>query len=168
MSESQAQAAAAPDPTHGPEDDALGLFTTLARTGLFLDALQRECLGAHGLSFNEFSVMRLLQRAPGRSLTPKALAREIVCTSGAMTKLLDRLQRARRVRRKPDPEDRRGVLVELTRKGDSDAEAAASTYREGRERVLAKLRPRDVVSIGRNLESLLAGFESDHEATRSR
>ena len=35
----------------------------LARTDLFLDALQRECLGEHGLTFSEYSVLRLLQQA---------------------------------------------------------------------------------------------------------
>ncbi len=79
-----------------------------------------------------------------------------------MTKLLDRLQRARRIRRRPDPDDRRGVLVELTRTGDAVADAAAASYREGRERVLERLRPRDVASIGRRLATLLAGFEADY------
>jgi len=165
MSASQARVATTRAGAHESENDSLAVFTTLARTGLFLDALQRECLGAHGISFNEYSVLRLLQRAPDRALSPKSLTREIVCTSGAMTKLLDRLQRARRVRRRPDPADRRGVLVELTRKGDADAEAAAATYREGRERVLAQLRPQDVASIGRGLEKLLTGFEADHEGS---
>ncbi|MCR9095647.1 MAG: MarR family winged helix-turn-helix transcriptional regulator [bacterium] len=150
--------AGAPD----SDDDPLAMFTTLARTGLFLEALQRESLQPHGLSFNEYSVLRLLQRAPERALSPKALSREIVCTSGAMTKLLDRLQRARRVRRRPDPDDRRGVLVELTRTGDTVAEAAAASYREGRERILERLRPRDVASIGRRLTTLLEGFEADY------
>ncbi len=162
MSDSRGRLAALPTVAAGAEDDPLAMFTTLARTGLFLDALQRECLQPHGLSFNEYSVLRLLQRAPGRALSPKALRREIVCTSGAMSKLLDRLQRARRIRRRPDPDDRRGVLIELTRTGDSVADAAAASYRAGRQRVLERLRPGDVQSIGRRLATLLAGFEADY------
>jgi DNA-binding MarR family transcriptional regulator len=162
MSDVRGRIASLPSAATDPDEDPLAMFTTLARTGLFLEALQRECLQPHGLSFNEYSVLRLLQRAPGRALSPKALSREIVCTSGAMTKLLDRLQRARRVRRRPDPDDRRGVLVELTRTGDAVADAAAASYREGRERVLERLRPRDVASIGRRLATLLAGFEADY------
>lgn len=165
MPESRAAAAHARARSPEEAEDPLRLFTTLARTGLFLEALQRECLGQHGLSFNEYSVLRLLQRAEGRRLSPKALAHEIVCTSGAMTKLLDRLQRGRRIRRRPDPSDRRGVLIELTRTGDALAEAASATYRAGRERVLARLRPRDIASIDRRLEALLAGFEADRETT---
>ena len=79
-----------------------------------------------------------------------------------MSKLLDRLQRARRIRRRPDPDDRRGVLIELTRTGDSVADAAAASYRAGRQRVLARLRPGDVQSIGRRLATLLASFEADY------
>lgn len=162
MSDARGRAGSLSSPATDPDDDPLAMFTVLARTGLFLEALQRECLQPHGLSFNEYSVLRLLQRAPGRALSPKALSQEIVCTSGAMTKLLDRLQRARRIRRRPDPDDRRGVLVELTRTGDAVADAAAASYREGRERVLERLRPRDVASIGRRLATLLAGFEADY------
>ena len=164
MPESRGRLRSLPTRAAEPDDDPLAVFTTLARTGLFLEALQRECLEPHGLSFNEYSVLRLLQRAPDRALAPKALANEIVCTSGAMTKLLDRLQRARRIRRRPDPADRRGVLIEITRTGDNVAEAAATSYRTGRERVLEHIRPRDVASIGRRLSTLLDGFEADHAA----
>ena len=162
MSDARGRAGSLSSAATDPDDDPLAMFTVLARTGLFLEALQRECLQPHGLSFNEYSVLRLLQRAPGRALSPKVLSKEIVCTSGAMTKLLDRLQRARRIRRRPDPGDRRGVLIELTRTGDAVADAAAASYREGRERVLERLRPRDVASIGRRLATLLAGFEADY------
>jgi DNA-binding MarR family transcriptional regulator len=43
-----------------------------------------------------------------------ALAEETGLTSGAITAVIDRLERAGYVRRVPDPEDRRRVLVELT------------------------------------------------------
>ena len=96
------------------ESGTLGLFTTLARTALFLQALQRECLADHELAFTEFSVLRLLQTAPREQLPPSVLAEKIVCTTGAMTKIVDRLQRSGLVERAPDPADRRGVLVQIT------------------------------------------------------
>ncbi len=145
------------------ETGPLGLFTTLARTGLFLEALQRDCLGRHGLAFTEYSVLRLLQRAPQRRLAPSLLAEEIVCTTGAMTKLVDRLERSGYVERAPDPVDRRGVLVGITRGGDQIADQAAETYRVGRERVLGHLDDREAERIHDHLGRLLGALETDRK-----
>jgi DNA-binding MarR family transcriptional regulator len=137
------------------------LFTSLARTGLFLQALQRECLANHGLAFTEFSVLRMLQTAPDKRLPPSVLAEKIVCTTGAMTKIVDRLQRSALVERGPDPADRRGVLVQITAKGQRNANDAAATYRAGRERVLARLDKREAEQIHNGLQRLLEALESD-------
>ena len=141
--------------------EGLALFTRLARTSLMLDALQRECLAEHGLAFTEFSVLRLLQRAPDARLPPSFLADRIVCTTGAMTKLVDRLERAGLVERQPDPHDRRGVLVRLLEAGDIRANEAAVTYVAGRRRVLARLGLGEAEHIERALDRLLHAFESD-------
>ena len=143
------------------EPGSLELFTTLARTGLFLQALQRECLAGRGLSFSEFSVLRLLQIAPDTQLPPSLLAEKIVCTTGAMTKIVDRLQRAALVERAPDPADRRGVLVQITSLGQHTANQAAETYQSGRERVLARLDEREAEQIHNSLLRLLEVLEID-------
>ncbi len=140
--------------------DGLELFTTLGRMGLFLQALQRECLGEHGLAFTEYSVLRLLQTAPNHHLPPSVLAEKILCTTGSMTGLVDRLQRTGLVERAPDPTDRRGVLVQITTDGQRTADAAARTYRTGRERVLARLGPREVQQVHKGLWRLLEALET--------
>ena len=150
-----------PETDESEDRDLLGLFTTLARTGLFLEALQRECLSEHGLAFREYSVLRLLQRAPDGGLTPSLLAQRIVCTTGAMTKLVDRLVRNGLVERTPDPEDRRGVLVALTPAGERLATAAADSYRVGRERVLERVDDTTARRIHQSLTTLLGALEAD-------
>jgi DNA-binding MarR family transcriptional regulator len=149
----------------GSGGGAQAVFTTLAGTGLYLDALQAECLGAHGLAFTEYSVLRLLQRAPKRCMAPSVLAEAIVCTTGAMTKLVDRLQRSEFVSREPDPDDRRGVLVRLEPAGHRVANAAAATYLGGRERVLERLTERETKQIQASLRRLLEVLEADRSAT---
>jgi DNA-binding MarR family transcriptional regulator len=147
------------------EPGSLGLFTTLARTGLFLQALQRECLADHGLAFSEYSVLRMLQIAPDKQLPPSVLAEKIVCTTGAMTKIVDRLQRSSLVERAPDPSDRRGVLVQITPLGQRSADDAAATYQAGRERVLARLDEREAEQIHNSLRRLLEVLETDRSKT---
>src|SRR5512142_2007262 len=46
--------------------------------------------------------------------TPSELARYTGLTSGATTAMLDRLERARLVERRPNPSDRRGIWIVLT------------------------------------------------------
>jgi DNA-binding MarR family transcriptional regulator len=161
MLEATQSTRASTDDDRSRDESPVGLFTTLARTGLFLEALQRECLGHHDLTFTEYSVLRLLQSAPERRLAPSLLADRIVCTTGAMTKLVDRLQRAGLVERAPDPSDRRGVLVEITPDGRRLANAAARTYRAGRQRVLDRLDDREAERVHSSLLRLLEVLETD-------
>ena len=145
-----------------PSDaSALELFATLSRPGLHLDALQRECLSRHRLAFTEYSVLRLLQRAPDQQLAPSILADMIVCTTGAMTKLVDRLQRAQLVERAHDPVDRRRVLVQLTPTGDRVANDASRSYQAGRARVLNLLDEQEAEHIHRSLRRLLEVLETE-------
>ena len=72
---------------------------------LFHEAVGRRL----GLSAVEHKALGLVQR--GGPLTAGALARQTGLTSGAVTGLVDRLERAGYVRRVPDQADRRRVLV---------------------------------------------------------
>jgi DNA-binding MarR family transcriptional regulator len=143
----------------------LALFTTLARTALFLDALQDECLAPFGISFGDYAVLRLLEDPPeGVPLSPTRLAEMVVRTTGGMTKSLDRLERQGLVRRRRDPADGRGVLVSLTPKGRRVAEEASAAYVVGRQRVLDHLDEGEAEEIDLALRRLLAVFEREREA----
>ncbi|SEB74694.1 MarR family transcriptional regulator [Beijerinckia sp. 28-YEA-48] len=56
------------------------------------------------------------------------IARYTGLTRGAMTTALDRIERAGYARRRPDPNDRRGVLMELTEKGREALDAIWGVY----------------------------------------
>ncbi len=93
--------------------------------------MMEETLTERALTWGEWKVLGLLRRS-GDSYrrSPGFLAVHAELSSGAMTNRLDRLEAAGLVRRLPDPDDRRGVLVELTEKGiqaydDSTAAQAA-------------------------------------------
>jgi DNA-binding MarR family transcriptional regulator len=77
-----------------------------------------ETLSEHGLTFPEWQVLCSLRlhRTEQRG-SPSELASELELSSGAMTSRLDRLEQAGYVRRRPDPDDRRGVVIELTPEG---------------------------------------------------
>ena len=141
---------------------ALGLFTRLARTALFLERLQAECLEPHGLSFTDYTVLRVLSGEDAAAgVSPSRLAEAVLISSGGMTKVIDRLARAGLVERSVDPNDRRGVLVSLTAAGHELSATASASYTEGRSRVLARLNRTERAAIDSGLQRLLDAFEAD-------
>ena len=73
----------------------------------------------HGLTYQEWDVLGALRQAgPPFRRSAGSLAKSTELSSGAMTNRLDRLEKSGLVKRLPDPDDRRGVLVELTKAGE--------------------------------------------------
>jgi DNA-binding MarR family transcriptional regulator len=62
-------------------------------------------------------------------------------TTGGMTKRLDRLEALGLVRRKPDPNDRRGRLIALTDEGRALMDRAVEAHLGNEERLLEGLPP---------------------------
>src|SRR5262245_10760054 len=96
-----------------------------------LDRLSQAVAEQVDLSSAELLAMDLISGAG--SLSAGELARELRLTTGAITGLVDRLEKAGFARRVPDAEDRRRVLVEATSKerkiGEMYAPLAASLRR---------------------------------------
>jgi len=76
-----------------------------------------ETLSGFDLTWGEWSVLGTLLRKSSNRASPGELARNHELSSGAMTNRLDRLEEAGLVRRIPNPDDRRGIVVELTDEG---------------------------------------------------
>ena len=73
----------------------------------------------------EYDVLSALRRQGSPFQLPAtALARTVSLSSGAMTNRIDKLETKAFVERNPDPGDRRGVNVKLTRKGRSAIDKA--------------------------------------------
>jgi DNA-binding MarR family transcriptional regulator len=136
---------------------ASGLFTRLTRIGLLVDAFQHRCLDEFGLLFIDHSVLRVLElRGEPYRMSPTELAEILLRSSGGMTQILDRLERAGLVARAPDPDDRRKVLVGLTPTG-----LATAVYKRERERLLAGLSAEEVEQLDAALHRLLDILNED-------
>jgi DNA-binding MarR family transcriptional regulator len=96
--------------------------------------------------------------APFR-LTPTDLARQRMMTSGGMTPVIDRLEREGLVKRLPNPADRRGSLVELTRAGRRKVDAAMVRHADAEQRLVEHLDPREREQLAALLRKLLLGVE---------
>jgi DNA-binding MarR family transcriptional regulator len=77
-----------------------------------------ETLSGFDLTWGEWTVLGTLRHEESRQASPGELARKHELSSGAMTNRLDRLEEARLIRRIPNADDRRGIVVELTPEGE--------------------------------------------------
>ena len=137
----------------GVVDRVLGISRRLQR-------LLDETLSAYGLSHGEWKVLSSLRwAAPAYRRSAGDLARIADLSSGAMTNRLDRLEEARLVRRRPDPDDRRGVLVELTDKGRRLWEKAIGTQAEKEALLASALSKRELEQLNGLLRRVLVEFE---------
>ena len=126
----------------------------------------RRVLERHGLDWGGFDVLATLRRsgAPYR-MTPTGLYRELVLTSGAMTNRLDVLERAGLVERQPDPNDRRGTLIQLTKKGKEVLDRAMEAHLQGEADMAAHLSRDEQKCLADLLKKLLIEMESEREGT---
>src|SRR5579859_5449838 len=142
--------------------EPMQVLSRISRLARHLDIARRGAFAEHGLESWEFDVLSALRRqGPPFQLTPGALLRATLVTSGTMTNRIDRLTTAGLVRREPDPRDKRGVLVTLTEQGVARADAALADLL-GRERALLAVLDRgERQHLADLMRILLAPFDAE-------
>jgi DNA-binding MarR family transcriptional regulator len=139
----------------------LHVLSRVSRLARHLDRARGAAFAAHGLEAWEFDVLSALRRqgAPYQ-LSPGALLRATLVTSGTMTNRIDRLAARGLVRRHPDPQDKRGVLVELSTAGLRSVDAAMADLLERERGLLAALPAGQQQELAGLLRVLLAPFDA--------
>jgi DNA-binding MarR family transcriptional regulator len=99
---------------------------TLLRTADVIRQDLERTLEPFGITPQQYNVLRILRGSHPETLPTLEIAERMVERAPGITRLLDRLEAAGQVSRARCPEDRRRVLVSITRKGlatlaDTDA-----------------------------------------------
>ena len=137
--------------------EVLSRVTRLAR---HLDLARRGAFARHGLETWAFDVLSALRRAGAPyQLSPGALLTQTLVTSGTMTNRIDRLAEHGLVRRRPSPDDRRGVLVELTPAGLEQVDGAMADLLASERRLLRGLSDEDRTNLADLLRVLVVPFD---------
>ena len=143
------------------EVEPLQVLSRVTRLARHLDRARRAAFAAHGLETWEFDVLSALRRAgPPYQLSPGALLRATLVTSGTMTNRIDRLAGAGLVSRSRDPMDKRGVLVQLTDQGRQTVDAALSDLLTREREILTSLDAAEQAQLAGSLRVLLAPFDA--------
>jgi DNA-binding MarR family transcriptional regulator len=141
--------------------EPMQVLSRISRLARHLDIARRGAFADHGLESWEFDVLSALRRqGPPFQLTPGALLRATLVTSGTMTNRIDRLAAAGLVRREPDPRDKRGVLVTLTSQGQERVDAALADLLHRERALLAGLDTMDRRQLADLMRILLAPFDA--------
>ena len=142
------------------EVGAYEVTARLARLGQYLARRQEEVFGRFGLNRGEVGVLAALRLAGSPfQLTPGRLGRGLMLSSAGVTSRLDRLERRGLVARHPDPDDRRGVLIELTDRGAELVDAAIAANTASEQQLLVGFDPADLDVLQRLLRTLAVALE---------
>ena len=140
--------------------DPLGLYGRLFRIVHLSDDALVKGLAPYGLQSGWFDLLAALRRAGAPyELNPTRLMHATLLSSSGMTKRLDRMEAAGFVERRPDPHDRRGTLVRLTRRGKRVIDAAVETHVGNEERLLGALTAVERRTLDGLLKNLLVPLE---------
>ena len=134
----------------------VGRITQLQRE---VHLAQRTTFARHGLDAPSFDVLAALRRAGAPyQLTPTALMRTALVTSGAITQRLDRLEERGLITRERSPADGRAVVVTLTDAGRAALDAALPDHLETERRLLEALPSEEREQLAGLLRRLLVGL----------
>jgi len=155
--------------TQRPDLDVspLEVLSRVSRLSKHLERERRAAFAAHGIESWEFDVLTALRRAgEPYEMSPGALLRATLVTSGTMTNRINRLVTAGLVTRHPDPEDRRGVLVRLTQAGMERVDAALADLLRRERELLAGLDQGEQRALADLLRRLLIPLDTSESGAR--
>lgn len=136
------------------------VFSRIARLAKHLEGERRAAFSRSELESWEFDVLAALRRAGSPfQLSPKQLLTQTLVSSGTMTNRIDRLVERGLAIRMTDPDDGRGILVQLTSSGLTRIDAAITRLIDAEARVLARLNRAQRERLGNLLRELAIGFE---------
>ena len=132
----------------------------ISRVALHVARAQEESFGRFGLNRGEVGVLAALRFAgPKQQLSPTSLFKGLMLSSAGITSRLDRLERRGYVKRTRHPNDRRGVIVELTEAGRQVLEQAVAANTASERDLVAGLNAAERRSLAGMLKKLLARLE---------
>ena len=138
-----------------------GVIGRVHRLGMHLTDSILEVYAKHDLGEGEFDVLAALRRAGAPyERVPGELAAHTMVTTGAITKRVDRLERAGLVARRVSEHDSRSRVVALTEAGREVIDRAFTEHMENERRLLDGLTDEQLAQLESLLTTWLARFEA--------
>ena len=140
----------------------MGIIGRVFQLSKVLEQRLDDVFAKHGIGTWAFDVLAALRRSgePYRQ-SPTALFSQLLLSSGAMTNRIDRLENAGLVERVADPNDRRGVLVQLTTTGIELVNSIMPEHLQNEEKILSGLTAAERKQLAGLLRKLILAQDTD-------
>ncbi|MFJ3393113.1 MarR family winged helix-turn-helix transcriptional regulator [Leifsonia aquatica] len=139
----------------------LQVLSRVDRLSRHLDRARRAAFDRSDLDSWEFDVLSALRRAGSPyQLSPKSLLQQTLVSSGTMTNRIDRLVARGLVERRTDPNDGRGILVQMSAQGLARVDAAITRLVDAEADLLEALSSSDQERLAALLRKLSLSFDS--------
>jgi DNA-binding MarR family transcriptional regulator len=123
--------------------------------------VNRRFTEAHGTSLSRFDVLANLERCEGHAAGATELSRMLLASQGNITRLLDRMEGDKLVRRRPDPRDGRVSQVQMTRAGEALFARLAQDHEAWTRSIFADLDNDELKALGALLARVRRRLEAD-------
>lgn len=131
-------------------------YATLCRVGdVLLSELEQHVEATFGVKQMVATALAVIDGAD-RPLTPSEIGDRILLPSASITSTLDQLERRGWVRRVPNPDDRRSLLIEITEEGRATADQMLPGIRRLERRALSCLTAKERTQLLGFLTKILA------------
>jgi DNA-binding MarR family transcriptional regulator len=122
------------------------------------DLIESVTVKRYGLSFRHMETLMALFFKQDSPLMPAQLAEEVGLTRPAMTSNLDALQRKGYLTRSAHPNDRRKLIIALTRKGTKLCDKIMPTYYKDMTKILCNIPIQMLYSLEKIYKMFLNGL----------
>lgn len=150
------------DASDDMRDDVMQLTQRLVAEA---DRVQTAFVALHRMHATDVVALTQVRLAEERDEQPTAgsLAKQLELTTGAVTGLVDRLERASLLHRVRDPADRRRVRLETSAAGRAVTEQLLEPVRRRSEAVLAEFTPAELAVVKRYLAATTGAMAAHRE-----
>ena len=140
-------------PFRSPQQEgAIGLV----RTADLIRRLFTRVVEPHGITAQQYNVLRILRGAGPAGLPTLEIAERMIEQTPGITRLLDRLEAKALVERERCPTDRRQVLCEISRRGLDLLARLDGPVARAEDETLGKLSRQDLGHLIRILDAIRA------------
>lgn len=132
-----------------------GVFARISRISRYLHKAKQKAVAQVGLTDADYDTLHVLmiRDTPG-SASPTELAEELGVSGAGMTGRLDTLEKAGWVRRIPSVDDRRRVIVEVTKSGLDIWKQAMHLRGDAEDDLAEALTERELATLNRLLKKV--------------
>lgn len=142
-------------------DAELDLDAALTRLDAAMASLRNRLRDHMGIAGIDLSVVQFVSRAEsgGRPVRVKDLSAHLGITGPAVTNAVDRLEQAGHVHRRPNPDDGRSRLIELTEASRTKYHAAMDHTNEHLHDLMASFSDRDKARFVRIIDRVIDALD---------